>query len=105
MEAAISAVETVDDCVARAMDAMLKNGTRMFFCADHGNADKMVDDEIGGAFTAHTTHPVPFVLFNCPHVVMKPGGRLADIAPTLLDLMGLEIPAEMTGRSLLIRKI
>ncbi|MCL2501271.1 MAG: 2,3-bisphosphoglycerate-independent phosphoglycerate mutase, partial [Defluviitaleaceae bacterium] len=62
MDAAIKAVETVDTCVARAMDAMLKNGTRMFFCADHGNADKMIDEENGGAFTAHTTNPVPFVL-------------------------------------------
>ncbi|MCL2604519.1 MAG: 2,3-bisphosphoglycerate-independent phosphoglycerate mutase [Defluviitaleaceae bacterium] len=104
MEAAIKAVETVDTCVARAMDAMLKNGTRMFFCADHGNADKMIDEENGGAFTAHTTNPVPFVLFNCPHMDLKPGGRLADIAPTLLDLMELEQPKEMTGRSLLIRK-
>jgi 2,3-bisphosphoglycerate-independent phosphoglycerate mutase len=104
MEAAIKAVETVDSCVAQAMDAMLKNGTRMFFCADHGNADKMVDEENGGAFTAHTTNPVPFVLFNCPHMDLKPGGKLADIAPTLLDLMEMEIPPEMTGQSLLIRR-
>ncbi|MCL2501352.1 MAG: 2,3-bisphosphoglycerate-independent phosphoglycerate mutase, partial [Defluviitaleaceae bacterium] len=82
----------------------LKNGTRMFFCADHGNADKMIDEENGGAFTAHTTNPVPFVLFNCPHMDLKPGGRLADIAPTLLDLMELDIPGKMTGKSLLIRK-
>jgi 2,3-bisphosphoglycerate-independent phosphoglycerate mutase len=104
MDAAIKAVETVDTCVARATDAMLKTGARMFFCADHGNADKMVDEENGGAFTAHTTNPVPFVLFNCPHTDLKPGGRLADIAPTLLDMMGLDVPGEMTGKSLLIKK-
>ena len=103
MEAAISAVETVDGCVAKAMDDMLKNGTRMFFCADHGNADKMVDEENGIPFTAHTTNPVPFALFNCPNTKLATGGRLADIAPTLLELMGLPIPPEMTGKSLLIK--
>jgi len=102
--AAIKAVETVDTCVAQAMTAMLETGARMFLCADHGNADKMLDEVNGGAFTAHTTNPVPFVLFNCSHMELAEGGRLADIAPTLLDLMELPIPAEMTGRSLLIRK-
>jgi len=102
MDAAIKAVETMDTCVARAMDAMLKNGTRMFFCADHGNADKMVDTDTGTPFTAHTTNPVPFVLFNCPHQKLAPGGRLADIAPTLLDILGLPKPPEMTGMSLLV---
>jgi len=102
--ATIKAVETVDSCVAQAMDAMLKTGARMFFCADHGNADKMLDEVNGGAFTAHTTNPVPFVLFNCPNTELAEGGRLADIAPTLLDLMGLDVPKEMTGRSLLVRK-
>ena len=103
MKAAITAVETVDTCVARAMDAMQKTGARMFLCADHGNADKMVDAETGGAFTAHTTNPVPFALFNCPEYGLAPGGRLADIAPTLLELLGLPKPEEMTGRSLLVK--
>jgi len=102
MSAAIKAVETMDECVARAMGAMLENGTRMFFCSDHGNADNMIDETIGGPFTAHTTNPVPFVLFNCPGYKLASGGRLADIAPTLLELMGLPIPQEMTGKSLLI---
>ena len=101
MKAAIEAVEAVDTCVARAMDAMLKNGTRMFFCADHGNADKMYDTETGEVFTAHTVNPVPFVLFNCPGHDLSEGGRLADIATTLLKLMNLPVPPEMTGRSLL----
>ncbi|MCL1844446.1 MAG: 2,3-bisphosphoglycerate-independent phosphoglycerate mutase [Defluviitaleaceae bacterium] len=102
MDAAISAVETIDTCVARSMDAMLKNGTRMFFCADHGNADKMMDGDT--VFTAHSTNPVPFVLFNCGDIGLAPDGRLADIAPTLLDLMGLPKPPEMTGKSLLVKK-
>ena len=102
MAAAIKAVEIMDECVARAMGAMLENGTRMFFCADHGNADNMIDEINGGPFTAHTTNPVPFVLFNCPGYKLAPGGRLADIAPTLLELMGLPVPPEMTGKSLLI---
>jgi len=104
MDATIKAVETMDTCVARAMGVMLETGTRMFFCADHGNADNMVDEAIGGPFTAHTTNPVPFVLFNCPGYDLAPGGRLADIAPTLLELMGQPVPPEMTGKSLLIEK-
>jgi len=104
MDSAIEAVQTVDTCVARAMDVMLKNNTRMFLCADHGNADKMVDSATGGPFTAHTTNPVPFILFNCGDgVTLAPGGKLADIAPTLLDLMGLPKPPEMTGKSLLVK--
>ena len=104
MDAAIKAVETVDTCVARAMDAMLKTGAKMFLCADHGNADKMVDETTGGAFTAHTTNPVPFTLFNCPDYTLAEGGRLADIAPTLLQLLDLAVPQEMTGKSLLVSK-
>ena len=102
VSAAIKAVEIVDTCVARAMGVMLKTGARMFLCADHGNADKMVDTQTGNPFTAHTTNPVPFVLFNSAGHGLKEGGRLADIAPTLLDLMGLAVPKEMTGKSLLI---
>ena len=104
LPAAIKAVEVMDECVARAMGAMLETGTKMFFCADHGNADSMIDETIGGPFTAHTTNPVPFVLFNAPGYNLAPGGRLADIAPTLLELMGLSVPKEMTGKSLLVTK-
>jgi len=104
LDAAIKAVETMDTCVARAMTTMLETGTRMFFCADHGNADSMIDDAIGGPFTAHTVNPVPFVLFNAPGYELAEGGRLADIAPTLLEMMELPIPAEMTGKSLLREK-
>ena len=104
IDATKKAVETMDTCVARAMTTMLETGTKMFLCADHGNADQMTDENIGGPFTAHTTNPVPFVLFNCPGYDLAPGGRLADIAPTLLELMELPIPPEMTGNSLLITK-
>ena len=103
MPAAVQALETVDTCVARAMTVMLETGARMFLCADHGNADKMVDEETGGAFTAHTTNPVPFSLFNCPGYTLAPGGILADIAPTLLELLELPKPSEMTGKSLLVK--
>jgi 2,3-bisphosphoglycerate-independent phosphoglycerate mutase len=77
----------------------------MFICADHGNAEQLVDYETGAPFTAHTTNPVPFILVNCDEkYTLKEGGRLADIVPTLIELMGLEKPSEMTGESLLVEK-
>lgn len=103
MDAAITAVEAVDACVSRALEAITRAGACMFLCADHGNADKMIDETTGGAFTAHTVNPVPFVLFNYPGYTLAGGGKLADIAPTLLEIMGLDKPAEMTGRSLLVK--
>ena len=73
-------------------------------CADHGNCEQMIDYETGAPWTAHTTNPVPFVIVNADGCKgIREGGRLADIAPTLLDMMGLEQPKEMTGKSLLIR--
>ena len=76
----------------------------MFLCADHGNSDVMIDEATGEPFTAHTTNPVPFLLINADPVYrLREGGKLADIAPTLLELMGIEQPAEMTGESLLIK--
>jgi len=100
--AAVAAVEAVDSCVGRAVEAIEKAGARLFLCADHGNSEKMLD-EAGEPFTAHTTNPVPFVLHNCPGYQLKTGGRLADIAPTLLELMGLPKPPEMTGKSFLVK--
>ena len=104
-EAAIKAVETVDACVGRAVEAVKEVNGQMFICADHGNAEQLVDKETGEAFTAHTTNPVPFILVNAdPKYTLREGGCLADIIPTLIQLMGMEKPSEMTGESLLIEK-
>ncbi|MGN0327034.1 MAG: 2,3-bisphosphoglycerate-independent phosphoglycerate mutase [Lachnospiraceae bacterium] len=103
--AAIKAVEAVDECVGRAVEAIKKNGGAMFICADHGNAEQLVDYETGAPFTAHTTNPVPFILVNYdPAYSLREGGCLADIIPTLIEIMGKEQPVEMTGKSLLIKK-
>ena len=105
IEAAIKAVETVDACVGKAVEAIKEVDGQMFICADHGNCEQMVDYETGEPFTAHTTNPVPFILVNTdPAYTLREGGRLADIVPTLIELMGMEQPAEMTGKSLLVRK-
>lgn len=104
-EAAISAVEAVDKCVGRAVESLLKVDGTMFLCADHGNAEQLVDYETGSPFTAHTTNPVPFVLINADEKYgLRENGCLADIIPTLIELMGMEQPEEMTGKSLLIKK-
>lgn len=104
-EAAIKAVETVDTCVGMAYDALLSVDGQMFICADHGNAEQLVDYTTGEPFTAHTTNDVPFLLVNYDKdYTLKAGGCLADIAPTLIEMMGLTKPAEMTGTSLLVRK-
>ena len=103
--AAVKAVETVDECVGRAVEALKEVNGQMFICADHGNAEQLVDYETGEPFTAHTTNPVPFILVNAdPKYTLKEGGCLADIIPTLIELMGMEKPEEMTGESLLIEK-
>lgn len=102
--AAVQAIEAVDACVGRAVDAVKKAGGQMFICADHGNAEQMIDYETGEAFTAHTTNPVPFILVNADSSYkLRQGGKLADIVPTLIELMGMEQPEEMTGESLLLR--
>ena len=102
--AAIAAIEAVDACVGKAVDAIREVDGQMFICADHGNAEQLVDKETGEPFTAHTTNPVPFILVNAdPAYKLREGGCLADIAPTLIELMGLEQPKEMTGKSLLVK--
>ena len=104
LEAAIKAVETVDSCVGKAVEALKEVNGQMFICADHGNAEQLVDYETGAPFTAHTTNPVPFILVNAdPSYTLKENGCLADIIPTLIELMGMEQPAEMTGKSLLVK--
>ncbi|MFG6356938.1 MAG: 2,3-bisphosphoglycerate-independent phosphoglycerate mutase [Acetatifactor sp.] len=105
MDAAVKAVEAVDECVGRAVEAIRETGGVMFICADHGNAEQLVDYESGAPFTAHTTNQVPFILVNAdPAYSLREGGCLADIVPTLIELMGKEQPEEMTGKSLLVRK-
>ena len=99
-EVAVKAVEAVDTCLGRLLAALEKAGGRAFLTADHGNADQMADEN-GAPFTAHTTNPVPFVAIGFGDVKLRSGGRLADIAPTMLQAMGLPQPEEMTGRSLL----
>jgi 2,3-bisphosphoglycerate-independent phosphoglycerate mutase len=102
--AAIKAVEAVDECVGKVYEAIVATGSQMFLCADHGNSDQLIDYATGKPFTAHTTNPVPFMIVNCDKCkgIME-DGKLCDIAPTLLDMMGLEQPKEMTGHSLLIK--
>ena len=103
-DAAIKAVEAVDECVGKAVEALKEVNGQMFICADHGNAEQLVDYETGEPFTAHTTNPVPFILVNAdPSYKLREGGCLADIIPTLIELMGMEQPAEMTGKSLLVK--
>lgn len=102
--AAIKAIEVVDECVGRAVEALKEVDGVMFICADHGNAEQLVDYETGEPWTAHTTNPVPFILVNAdPSYKLREGGALCDIAPTLLELMGMEQPKEMTGKSLLVK--
>ena len=104
-EAAIKAVEAVDACVGRAVEALKEVDGQMFICADHGNAEQLVDYETGEPFTAHTTNPVPFILVNAdPKYTLRENGCLADIIPTLIELMGMKQPEEMTGKSLLVEK-
>ena len=98
-EAAVKAVEAVDTCVGRVAEAVKEMDGCILLTADHGNADKMVDDD-GTPFTAHTTNPVPFCVINHP-CELREGGRLADIAPTMLKVLGLPQPEEMTGESII----
>ncbi|PTM56614.1 2,3-bisphosphoglycerate-independent phosphoglycerate mutase [Desmospora activa] len=99
LEPTIRAVETVDDCLGRVVDAIEAQGGTAVIIADHGNADK-VRDENDRPFTAHTTYPVPCIVTD-PTIHLREGGILADVAPTLLTLLGLEQPADMSGRSLI----
>lgn len=103
--AAIKAVETVDACVGKAVEAIKEVDGQLFICADHGNAEQLVNYETGEPWTAHTTNPVPFILVNAdPKYTLRENGCLADIVPTLIQLMGMEQPKEMTGESLLVEK-
>ncbi len=103
LEAAIKAIETIDECVGKIVDAVKKNNGVLLITADHGNAEQMIDYKTGEPHTAHTTNPVPLILVGMENVDLKEG-KLADLAPTMLDIMELDKPKEMTGESLIIRK-
>jgi 2,3-bisphosphoglycerate-independent phosphoglycerate mutase len=103
LPAAIRAVEEVDRGLTKVVAALAETGGAMIVTADHGNCETMVDPETGGPHTAHTTNLVPVVLVGGPSGVGLRNGRLADLAPTLLDLMGLPVPPEMTGKTLILR--
>ena len=99
LSAAVKAVETVDACLGQIADAIAAHGGSLLVTADHGNCEMMRDPVTGGPHTSHTTNPVPVMLINSPSPHLH-DGRLADIAPTLLALMGLKQPVEMTGQVL-----
>ena len=103
LEAAVKAIETIDSCVQRVVEAVESQDGTLLITADHGNAEQMVDAKTGEPHTAHTTNPVPLMLVGMENVKLK-SGKLADLAPTMLDIMGLEKPEQMTGESLLVRE-
>ena len=101
LDAAIRACEAVDSGLGRALSALREVGGAMIVTADHGNCETMIDPETGGPHTAHTLNPVPVVIVGAPEGATLRSGRLADLAPTVLQLLGIDQPEEMTGRSLL----
>ncbi len=102
LEAAKTAIETIDKCLGRVVPAILDQGGTVMITADHGNSEQMVDYDTGGPFTAHTTNPVPLLMIGQGDVKLKEG-RLADLAPTMLDILGLKKPDEMTGESIIVK--
>jgi 2,3-bisphosphoglycerate-independent phosphoglycerate mutase len=103
LPATIRAVETVDACLARVVAAAERTGARLLVTADHGNCELMIDPATGGPHTAHTTNPVPFLLIDpaAPQAApLRAGGALGDVGPTVLAMLGIERPDEMTGRDL-----
>ena len=103
LPAAIKAVETMDECVQKVVDAILAHDGTMLITADHGNCEQMIDYKTGEPHTAHTTNPVPLILVTNNENLKIKSGKLADLAPTMLDIMNIEKPAEMTGESILIK--
>ena len=103
LQAAARACEAVDQGLGRMLEALDKVGGAAVICADHGNCEQMVDPETGTAHTAHTLNPVPVIVYGGPAGASVRAGRLADLAPTVLDLMGLSLPPQMTGESLITR--
>lgn len=97
-EAAVKACEAVDECIGRVVEAIKEVDGQLLITADHGNAEMMIDPETGGVHTAHTNLPVPLIYVGNKELEFKQGGKLSDLAPTMLELTGMEIPAEMTGQ-------
>ena len=104
LEATIKAIETIDECVGKVVNAILEKEGTVLITADHGNAEQMIDYKTGEPHTAHTTNPVPLILVTEDKNLKVKSGKLADLAPTILDLMNIEKPKEMIGESLLIRE-
>ena len=102
IDAAVKALETINDCVVRVVDAVKSVDGVLLITADHGNSEQMIDYKTGEPYTAHTTNPVPLAVIGLPGNKKVKEGRLADLAPTMLDIMGLEKPDEMTGESLIV---
>jgi len=102
-EAAVKAVEALDTCIGQVVDAVKQVGGQLLVTADHGNAEQMSDPATGQAHTAHTSLPVPLIYIG-GHAQAVEGGKLSDIAPTMLSLMGMEIPQEMSGKPLFVVK-
>ena len=100
LDAAVKAIEAIDECVGKVVKAINEVNGVLLITADHGNAEQMIDYKTGEPHTSHTTNPVPLVLIGMEDVKLKEG-KLADLAPTMLDIMGLEKPEEMTGESLI----
>ena len=102
--ATVRACEVVDECLARIVASAERTGARLLITADHGNCEMMIDPATGGPHTAHTTNPVPFLLVDPTAtngmVSLRSGGTLSDVGPTILGMLGVELPAEMTGRDL-----
>jgi 2,3-bisphosphoglycerate-independent phosphoglycerate mutase len=104
MEAAVKAIEAVDECLGKVVETILAMGGVALITADHGNADMMIDPETGAPCTTHTTNPVPFIVTH-KDVQLREGGKLADIAPTILKLLGVTQPKEMSGESIVTNSI
>ena len=103
LPAAIKAVETIDECVGNVVKAMLEHHGTMLITADHGNCEQMIDYKTGEPHTAHTTNPVPLILVTENAELKIKEGKLADLAPTMLELLNIEKPEEMTGESILVK--
>jgi 2,3-bisphosphoglycerate-independent phosphoglycerate mutase len=97
MPAVLTAVETIDQCLGRVLEAAEAVNATVLVTADHGNCEMMIDPETGGAHTAHTTNPVPFVALRAEANALRAGGALCDVGPTVLRLLGITPPPEMTG--------